>query len=260
MSIHPSCVISPEAVIAPDAKIGPFCIVQGQVKIGARTRLDSHVSIGSEFGVVEIGEDNHICSGAVLGGAPQDIHYKNDKTKLVIGNNNVIREFASINIGTVRGKGITQIGDRNLIMAYVHLGHDCQVGNHNIIVNSTQIAGHVQIEDHVTISGVCAVNQFVKIGSYTFIAGASLVHKDVIPYSICRGNYAVSAATNKIGLARAGVTPENIDNINRAIRILLKGTGTVADSIDRIARECQSSKEIEYLVSFVKSSKRGIAK
>ncbi|MGE3975528.1 MAG: acyl-ACP--UDP-N-acetylglucosamine O-acyltransferase [Bdellovibrionales bacterium] len=260
MSIHPSAVISRDAIIAPDAKIGPFCIITGKVKIGARTKLDSHVSVGSDYGIVEIGEDNHICSGAALGGLPQDIHYKNDPTKLVIGNKNVIREFATLNIGTVRGKGETRLGDDNLIMAYVHLGHDCQVGNHNIIVNSTQIAGHVQVDNHVTISGVCAVNQFVRIGSYTFIAGASSVHKDVIPYTICRGNYAVSAATNKIGLQRSGMTPENVENINRAVRIILKSTSTVAESLERVAKECQMTKEMEYLVNFVKNSKRGIAK
>src|ERR1043165_5565834 len=207
MIAHPSSVISKEAEIAENVSIGPFCIVRGRVRIGKGTKLDSHVSIGSEHGVVEIGENNVICSGAALGGPPQDIHYKNEPTKLVIGDNNMIREFSTISIGTPRAAGVTNIGNHNLIMAYVHLGHDCQVGNHNVIVNSTQIAGHVHIDDHVTIGGVCGINQFVRIGSYTFVAGYSSVNKDVIPYSICRGNYAVSAATNKIALERSGFAP-----------------------------------------------------
>jgi len=260
MLIHPSSVIGPEVQLAHDVSVGPFCILRGKVKIGKGTRLDSHVSIGSEFGVVEIGDENHICAGAVLGGPPQDIHYKNEPTQLIIGNRNLIREFTSINIGTPRAGGVTKIGDSNLIMAYVHLGHDCRVGDHNVIVNSSQIAGHVQIDDHVTIGGVCGVNQFVRIGSYSFVAGYSSVHKDIIPYSISRGNYAVSSATNKIGLQRAGFSTETIESIHKAIRIILKGSATLQEAIDRITKECAPSPELDYLLQFVKSSKRGLAK
>lgn len=260
MNIHPSCTISKNAEIAPDVVIGPYCIVQGKVRIDSGTKLNSHVSIGSEYGIVEIGKDNHICAGAVLGGPPQDIHYKNEPTKLVIGDGNIIREFTSLNIGTAKSKGVTKIGNKNLIMAYVHLGHDTHMGDNNVIVNSTQIAGHVEIDNFVTISGVSAVNQFVRIGSYAFIAGASSVHKDVVPFSICRGNYAVCAATNKIGLSRSGFTPEAVENIHRAIRIIIKGSSTVNEGIERILRECQMTPEVEYLIKFVKSSKRGIAK
>jgi UDP-N-acetylglucosamine acyltransferase len=260
MNIHPSSVISKEAEIADDVVIGPYCIVQGRVKIDSGTRLDSHVSLGSEHGIVEIGKNNHICAGAVLGGPPQDIHYKNEPTKLVIGNGNTIREFTSLNIGTARARGVTKVGDQNLIMAYVHLGHDCQLGSHNVIVNSTQIAGHVEIDDNVTIGGVSGINQFVRIGSFAFVAGASSVHKDVVPFSICRGNYAVCAATNKIGLSRSGMAPDKVENIHRAIRIIIKGSSTVNEGVERILRECQMTSEIEYLISFVKNSKRGIAK
>ena len=260
MNIHPSSTISKHAEIAPDVVIGPYCIVQGKVRIDSGTKLDSHVSIGSEAGIVEIGKNNHICAGAALGGPPQDIHYKNEPTKLIIGDDNMIREFTSLNIGTAKSKGVTKVGNKNLIMAYVHLGHDTQIGDHNVIVNSTQIAGHVEIDNHVTISGVSAVNQFVRIGSYAFIAGASSVHKDVVPYSICRGNYAVCAATNKIGLSRSGFSPDVVENIHRAIRIIIKGSSTIAEGIERINRECQMTTEVEYLVNFVKNSKRGIAK
>ncbi len=258
--IHPSSVISKEAEIADDVVIGPYCIVRGKVRIGPGTTLDSHVSLGSEYGVVELGSNNRVCAGAVLGGPPQDIHYKNEPTKLIIGNDNVIREFTSLNIGTARARGETRLGNHNLIMAYVHLGHDCQVGDHNVIVNSTQVAGHVQIDNNVTIGGVCGINQFVRIGSYAFVAGASSVHKDVLPFSICRGNYAVCAATNKIGLQRSGMDNEQVENLHRAIRIIIKGSSTIAEGIERIGRECQMNPQMEYFINFVKSSKRGIAK
>jgi len=260
MKIHPSSVISKEAELADDVIIGPYCIVQGKVRIDSGTKLDSHVSLGSEYGIVEIGKNNHICAGAALGGPPQDIHYKNERTRLVIGDGNTIREFTSLNIGTARAKGVTKIGNRNLIMAYVHLGHDCQLGDNNVIVNSTQIAGHVEIDNNVTIGGVCGINQFVRIGSFSFIAGASSVHKDVIPFSICRGNYAVCAATNKIGLSRSGMSSENVENIHRAIRIIIKGSSTINEAVERILRECQVTSDVEYLINFVKNSKRGIAK
>jgi UDP-N-acetylglucosamine acyltransferase len=260
MNIHPSSTISKEAEIADDVVIGPYCIVRGRVRIGAGTKLDSHVSVGSDYGIVEIGRNNHISAGSALGGPPQDIYYKNEPTRLTIGDDNFIREFTSINIGTARSIGETRIGNKNMIMAYVHLGHDCQVGDSNVIVNSTQIAGHVQIDSNVTIGGVCAVNQFVRIGSNCFVTGYSAVHKDVLPYSICRGNYAVCAATNKIGLQRSGFDSEKVENIHRAIRIIIKGSSTIAEGIDRIQRECLPTPEIEYLVNFVKTSKRGIAK
>lgn len=257
--IHPSSVISKDAEIADDVQIGPFCIIQGKVKIGSGTKLDSHVSIGSEYGVVEIGENNHICAGAALGGPPQDINYKNEPTKLVIGNQNSIREFTTISIGTPKGGALTQVGNKNLIMAYVHMGHDCKIGNSNVIVNSTQIAGHVQIDNNVTIGGVCGINQFVRIGSFAFVGGYSSVHKDVIPYSIARGNYAVCAATNKIALSRAGMTSELVEDLHKAIRIVIKGSSTIHEGIERILAECGKSQEIDYFVQFLKDSKRGIA-
>lgn len=258
--IHPSSVVSRETELADGVEIGPFCIIRGKVKIGAGTKLESHVSVGSEHGVVEIGRNNRISYGAALGGPPQDIHYKGEPTKLVIGDDNMIRECTTLNIGTIKGGGVTKVGSKNLIMAYVHLGHDVNMGDHNVIVNSTQIAGHVHIDHHVTISGVCAFNQFVRIGSYSFTAGYSSVNKDILPYCIARGNYAVATATNKIALERAGFSEEKVETLHQAIRIILKGTSTTNEAIERIQRECIPSPEIEYLVDFVRNSKRGLAK
>lgn len=260
MSIHPSSVISPEAVIASDATIGPFCIVRGKVTIGSGTMLESHVSVGNEFGITEIGKHNRISAGAAVGGPPQDLKYAGEPTKLVIGDHNTIRECVTINNGTPGGGGITRIGNRNLIMAYSHVAHDCLIGDHVVIANSCQLAGHVQIEDDVKVGGVCCINQFVRLGRHSYIAGDSAVNKDVVPFSIAQGKYAVSRATNKIGMERAGIGKTVVENVHRAIRTLLMGNETIEESIRKIRQECESSPELEHLIRFVETSERGIAR
>jgi UDP-N-acetylglucosamine acyltransferase len=257
--IHPTSIISKEAILDPTVVVGPYCIIKGQVKIGKNTVLENNVVIGSEYGVVEIGEGNHIYTGAVLGEIPQDKKYKNEKTKLIIGNNNNIREYTTLNLGTVQGGGVTQLGDGNLVMAYTHFGHDCIVGHHNVIANACQLAGHVTIQDHVTLGGMSGVSQFSTLGSYSFIGGFSSVNKDIPPYAIAQGNFATVRATNKIGLERKGISEKSISEINKAIRIITRGDGTVEERLNRIMNECEKCAEIEYFVDFVKKSERGIA-
>lgn len=258
--IHPSAVISKEAEIASDVEIGPFSVVLGKVSIGQGTRIESHAVIGSHHGVVKIGKNNHILSGAMVGGPPQDLKYKNEPTELVIGDSNTIREFVTMNIGTVNGGGTTQIGNKNLLMAYVHVAHDCHLGNDIVIANTTNFAGHVTVEDHVRIGGVCSFNQFITIGSYAYIAGDSAVNKDILPYTMAQGKYAVSRATNKIGLERAGFTKEEIENIHRAIRTVIMGNRTIDEALKIIEEECKPSEKIQHFVNFIKKSERGIAK
>jgi len=257
--IHETSFVSKECILGENVEIGPYCIIRGQVKIGKNTVLRNNVIIGSDYGVVEIGEGNIIYSGAVLGEVPQDKKYKNEKTKLIIGNNNQIREYTTLNLGTVGGGGETRVGNGNLLMAYVHLGHDCIIGNNNVIANSCQLAGHVTIENNVTLGGMSAVNQFAKLGSYSFIAGMAGVNKDILPYSIAQGNYAVVRATNKIGLERSGFADDKISEINKAIRILSKDDNNIEEKIARIQKECQPSQELDYLIQFVRKSERGVA-
>lgn len=259
MSIHPTSIISKEAIIDPSVVIGPYSIIKGQVKIGKGTILENNVVIGSEFGVVEIGENNHIYTGAVLGEIPQDKKYKGEKTKLIIGDNNNIREYTTLNLGTVQGGGVTKLGNGNLVMAYAHFGHDCIVGNNNILANCCQLAGHVTIQDYVTIGGMSGVSQFAVVGSYAFVAGFSSINKDIVPYSIAQGNFAVVRATNKIGLERNGISDKAIGEINKAIRIITKGESTVEERVARIQSECEKLPEIDYFVNFIKKSERGIA-
>lgn len=259
MSIHPSSVISKDAEIGANVTIGPFCVVSGKVKIGDGTRLISHVSLGNEHGIVEIGKDNVLCSGSAVGGPPQDLSYKGEPTKLVLGDRNVIREFATMNCGTPKGGGLTQMGNDGLIMSYAHVAHDCKIGNHVVIANSTQLAGHVVFEDHVKVGGMCGFNQFVRVGKYAFVAGDAAVNKDILPFTISQGKYAVMRATNSIGLDRAGFAKEDIDSVNRAIRIITKGGGTIDESLARIEAECAMTDSVQYLIQFMKASSRGIA-
>ncbi|MCM2282537.1 MAG: acyl-ACP--UDP-N-acetylglucosamine O-acyltransferase [Bdellovibrionaceae bacterium] len=260
MNIHPSSVISKEAEIGKDVHIGPFCVVVGRTKIGDGTRLESHVSLGSDFGIVELGKNNRISAYSAVGGPPQDLKYKGEPTKLVIGDNNVIRELVTINIGTPGGGGMTRIGNNCLIMSYAHVAHDCQLGDHVVISNSSQLAGHVTLEDHVKVSGMCGLAQFVRVGKFAYIGGDSAVNKDILPYTIAQGSFAVMRATNRIGLERAGYSKEDIESINRAVRIITKGSDTVEESLERIQKECAMSPAMDYFVQFLKSSAKGVAK
>ncbi|HVK60984.1 MAG TPA: acyl-ACP--UDP-N-acetylglucosamine O-acyltransferase [Bdellovibrionales bacterium] len=259
MSIHPSSVISKDAEIGQNVSIGPFCVIQGKVKIGDGTKLVSHVMLGHEHGVVELGKDNVLHAGAAVGGPPQDLSYKGEPTKLIIGDRNSIREFATLNCGTPKGGGVTRVGSDCLIMSYSHIAHDCTLGNHVVIANVGQLAGHVTLEDHVKVGGICAFNQFVRVGKYAFIAGDSAVNKDILPFTISQGKYAVMRATNSIGLDRAGFAKEDIESVNRAIRIITKGGGTIEQSLARIETECAMTESVRYLIEFMKSSSRGIA-
>ncbi|MBX2993563.1 MAG: acyl-ACP--UDP-N-acetylglucosamine O-acyltransferase [Bdellovibrionaceae bacterium] len=260
MKVHPTSIIQGDVELADGVEIGPYCLIQGRVKIGKGTFVEGHVTLGSRHGIVEIGENNHLAPGSAIGGPPQDIGYKNEATTLRIGNNNVIREFSTINIATTKGTKVTSIGNNNYLMAYTHVGHDCEIHNNVVIANNTNLGGHTVIEDNVTIGGVCAFNQFSRIGKGSFIAGCSVVNKDILPFSKAQGNYAVCRATNKIGLARRGFSPEEVENVHRAIRIVLMGTDTIEEALARIEAKCQMSENIQYFVNFIRSSKRGIAK
>jgi len=260
LSIHELAVISDQADIADGVTIGAFSVIQGKVKIGRGTHLENNVSIGCKSGEISIGENNYFLPGAVVGGPPQDLKYKGEPTELVIGNNNVIREFVTINVGTASGGGVTQIGNDNLLMAYVHIAHDCVLGDHIVIANSAQFAGHVVVEDHAIIGGVCAINQFVTIGKYSYIAGDSSVNKDILPYSMAQGKYAVMRATNKVGLERAGFSKEEIENIHKAIRAVIMGNRTVDESLKKITENCSPSEHLDHLIKFINASERGLAK
>lgn len=257
--IHPTSVISGDAEIGPDVEIGPYCLIQGKIKIGRGTFIEGHATVGSRNSVLEIGENNHISPGAVIGGPPQDISYKGEPTKLIIGHNNTFREFTTVNIATAKGDGITSIGNNCYLMSYTHIGHDCKLQNNVIISNNVQVAGHCEFEDNVVIGGVCGFSQFTRVGKGAFIGGGSTVNKDILPFSRAQGNWALVRATNKVGMLRRGISREEVQNIHKAIRIITKGSNTVDEGIARIHAECMPSENLDYLIHFIKSSKRGIA-
>lgn len=261
MSIHPSSLIGPDVKIGKNVVVGPFCMVVGDVTLGDGTQLMSHVVIGDVRTKVVVGKNNQFYAGAVVGGPPQDLTYKGEKTELIIGDNNSIREFVTINVGTPKGGGVTRIGSHNLLMAYVHVAHDCQLGDHIVMANSCQLAGHVEIHDHAKISGVCLFNQFVVLGKYCYIAGDSAVNKDVPPFCIAQGKYAVVRAANEIGMDRAGFTKAEIENVRRAVRILTKSKLPLEEALQRIAEECEEVPALNDFLSFIRSPdrKRGLA-
>lgn len=260
MSVHPSTVVNGKLELEEGAEIGPYCLIQGHVKIGKGTIVEGHVSIGCKGGYIEIGSNNHFHPGAVIGGPPQDVTYKGEETSLIIGDHNVFREFSTINLATSKEEKKTSLGSHCYLMSYTHVGHDCQIGNHVIIANNSHVGGHCFIDDYVVIGGMCAFNQFTRVGRGSFIAGGSIINKDILPFSKAQGNHAVVRATNKVGLARRGISREEVDNIHRAIRIFIMGSETQEEALARIDTECTSSENIDYLVQFIKQSKRGIAK
>lgn len=262
--IHSSAYIGKNVKIGNNVSIGPFCYIEGDVTIGDNCVLENHVSIGCKEAIITMGSKNIFHPGAIIGGRPQDLKYKNEKVKLILGSHNVFRECVTVNLGTPTGIGETKIGDHGLFMAYVHIAHDCVLGDHVVVANSTNFAGHVTVEDHVKIGGACNFNQFVRLGEHSYIAGVSGVNKDILPYTIARsagaGLYAVSAVTNKIGLERAGVSENDISAVHKAIRIFLKSSGTVEDLLSKIESEVPKNTYVNNLVNFVKSSERGVAK
>jgi UDP-N-acetylglucosamine acyltransferase len=260
MAIHPSATVSGRASVAADADIGPYCVIDGEVEIGARTVVESHARIGSRYGRVKIGANNHIQHGAVLGGPPQDLGYENGSyTALEIGDDNRIGEFVSVNLGSAKG-GVTRIGDHNFIMAYTHIGHDCQIAEHVVIVNGAQFAGHVTIEHHALVSGLTGVTQFTRLGAYSFLAAGAFANKDIPPYTIAEGHWAAPRAINRVGLKRAGFDAAERRNIDRAIRAVLDRSITIDGVLERIERDCSPSPQIAHLVEFLKTSERGVAR
>ena len=261
MSIHPSAVIGPEVELGKNVSVGPFTLIMGDVKIGDDTRIGSQVCIGSEYGRVRIGKGNQIMPGAMVGGAPQDLSFKGEKTELIIGDNNVIREYVTLNVGTVKGGGTTRVGNNCLLMAYTHVAHDCILGNNVVIANTVQLAGHVEIGNYCRIGGMTGIVQFCRLGDFSYIAGDSAINKDILPYTIAQGKWAAPRATNKIGLERAGFSKEDINSIHRAIRTILKGEGSLEDAVEKIKADASiSAKAIAPLLAFIESSKAGIAR
>jgi len=254
--IHPTAIVDKNAEIDASVEIGPYCIIQGNVIIKKGSKLLSHVVIQ---GKTEIGENCTISPFASLGGPPQDISYKEEDTILVVGNNNTIKEYVTMNRGTMHGGGTTRVGNNNFIMAYTHIAHDCVVGNNIIMANCATLAGHVEVSDFVSFAGLCAVHQFCKIGKHAFISGLTGVPKDVPPFMIAAGSRAKLYGLNVVGLERYGFPKEEISKLKKAYRILFRSALPLTESL-KIIKEQLSGEHITELVEFISSSKRGICR
>ncbi|MFZ5925588.1 MAG: acyl-ACP--UDP-N-acetylglucosamine O-acyltransferase [Bacillota bacterium] len=253
--IHDTAIIHPGARIGQDVTIGPYCIIGEDVVIGDGCKLASHVVID---GPTIIGKNCTFSSGARIGVEPQDYKFNGEKTTLVIGDNNVFREYTTVSRGTVTGHGETRIGDNNMVMSYGHIAHDCRIGNHTVITGGGALAGHCTLEDYAIIGGMAGVHQFVKIGKMAMIGAMAKVTKDVPPYMLVDGNPARVIGVNIVGMRRNGVPLEVRDAVRRAYKILYESGLNLTQAIGKIETELSGSGEIEGLLQFLKASCRGV--
>ncbi|WP_293934106.1 acyl-ACP--UDP-N-acetylglucosamine O-acyltransferase [Iodobacter sp.] len=253
--IHPSAIIHDGATLADNVEIGPYCVIGEHVSIGAGTRLEAHVVIS---GHTRIGSNNRIYSFASIGCDPQDKKYAGEPTKLLIGDGNTIFQSVTISTGTAQDEGVTQIGNDNWIMAYVHIAHDCKIGNHTIFANNTTLAGHVDIGDWVILGGFTTVHQFCKIAPHAMTAFTAAVAQDVPPFVLAAGNRAVPNGINSEGLKRRGFTSEQITNIKRAYKTLYRKSIPFVDARQMLEEQCLTQPELQPFVDFFAASTRGI--
>ncbi len=255
--IHKTAIIDAKVELDSEVEVGPYCIIGSHVKIGKGTRLSPHVVID---GWTQIGEGCHIFQFASIGAIPQDLKYKGEESWVILGNNNVIREFVTINRGTAQSGGRTVIGDHNLLMAYCHVAHDCKIGNHVILANNATLAGHIEIEDYAIVGGLVAVHQFVRLGGHSIIGGGSGVNKDIPPYMIANGQRVKLYGLNTVGLKRHNFSHEAVSNLKKAYRIIFRSSLTAKKALDQLQAEIKNSPEVDHLINFIKNSKRGIAR
>jgi len=255
--IDPRAVVSPEARLAADVTVGPFSVIGPGVEIGPGSVIGPHAVIN---GPTILGADNHVFQFASIGDAPQDKKYRGEPTLLVIGERNVFREFCTVNRGTTHDKGVTTIGDDNLLMACAHVAHDCVVGSRTVFANGAVLGGHVEVGDWVILGGLSAVHQFCKVGAHAFIAGGAMVRQDVPPYVMVQGDPAAPYAVNSEGLKRRGFTEEQVRAIREAYRILYRSDLKLAEARARLEPQAGERPEIKAFVDFIQTSTRSITR
>lgn len=255
--IDPRAVIDPAAELAADISVGPYSIIGPGVRIDSGTRIGPHVVIS---GPTRIGRDNVIYQFASLGDAPQDKKYAGESTRLEIGARNVIREYCTVNRGTVQGGGLTRVGDDNWIMAYVHIAHDCMVGNHTIFANAASLAGHVRVDDHAILGGFTLVHQFCRLGAYCFCAMGSAINKDVPPYVTVSGQRAKPHGINTEGLKRSAFSPQALSGLRKAYKLLYKSKLTLDQAIAQLETLTGECPEVNVMIDFLRDSTRSIVR
>lgn len=252
MSIHPTAIIEDTVVLGSNVEVGPYSVLRGGVKLGDDVRVGPHVVIE---GNTDIGAGTNIFQFASIGAAPQDLKYRGEDSKLLIGEKNIIREFVTINPGTESGGMVTQIGNQNLMMATSHVAHDCKVGNNCVIANSVALAGHVEVGSNVILGGLSAVHQFCRLGDFALIAGGAMVNKDVPPYCIAQGDRAVLRGINAVGLKRGGFDADALKVVKKAYLHLIKNK----EPVDSLQAEVLEHPAVRFLADFIVNSSRGLA-
>jgi UDP-N-acetylglucosamine acyltransferase len=258
MKAHPTAIVDPGAKVHPSCKIGPYCVIGPEVELGERCHLVSHVAIE---GPTKIGADNTFFPFCSIGMAPQDLTYAGEPTRLEIGEHNTIREFVTINRGTVKGGGLTRVGNHILVMAYTHIAHDCVIGDHVILANAATLGGHVTVEEWATVGALCPVHHFIRIGAHSFVGGGTTITRDVLPFSKTSAARDVQAyGLNAIGLERRGFSKERIRKIHHAYKVLLASKLNTSQALEKLKAEADRGEDVEMLISFIEQSERGVIK
>lgn len=257
MTIHPTAIVDSSANIDPTANIGAYTIIGPNVTIGADSEIQHHVVVE---GPTEIGTGCRIFPFASIGLEPQDKKFHGEKSFLKMGNNNVIREYVTINRGTEANEGETSIGNNGWIMACCHIAHDCVLGDHITMSNGATLGGHVTVKDHVVIGGLSGVHQFCKLGEYAMIGGQSMVPQDIAPFALVSGNRARLSGVNFVGLNRNGFSQSDIDDVNMVYSIFFRSGLTRKDALDKLKQKFKNKAHIQLFIDFVESSERGVCR
>lgn len=255
--IHDTAIVGPKAKLGADCHIGAFSIVGEDVILGDGVRIESHAVID---GITSIGNETHIFPFVSIGLAPQDLKYDGEPTATEIGKGNQIREFVTIHRGTAGGGGLTKIGDGNLLMAQAHVAHDCQIGNDVIMANAATLAGHVEIADRANIGAYSGIHQFCRVGLEAFVGGYSVVVKDAPPFAIIQGNHAKCFGLNRVGMRRRGYSKETIEKLHHAFHLLLSAKLNTTQAVKKIREGISGCAEVDLLLEFIETSKRGVVK
>jgi UDP-N-acetylglucosamine acyltransferase len=256
--IHPTAVVDPQASVPASCNVGPQCHIGAGVELGEDCELISHVSI---LGPAKIGARNRFFPFSAIGGEPQDLTYKEEPTRLEIGDDNVFREFVTVNRGTVKGGGLTRVGSHTLIMAYAHIAHDCLIGDHVIMANAATLAGHVTIGEWASVGAFSAVHQFDVVGAHAYIGGGTIVTRDVLPFSkTVAARDAKAYGVNSIGLERRGFSKDRIQKIQHAFRVLLNSKLNTTQALEKLKAEGDQGEDVAMLIEFGEKSERGVIK
>jgi len=255
--IHATAIVDKTARIAPDVEIGPYSIVGAEVELGAGTVIGPHVVVK---GPTQIGKKNRIFQFASVGEDPQDLKYDGEHTELHMGDNNIVREYATINRGTKGGGALTKIGHNNLFMASIHVAHDCQIGDHTVFANGASLAGHVNVGDHAFLAGYACVHQFCTVGEHAMVGLNSVANRDVPPFMMVVGNYAVAHGINKNGLRKRHFNEETIAALHRAYVAMVRQRGDRSQAITSLEPLANDFAEVKRFVDFIASSERGIVR